>query len=90
MMKILARTPEGPVAVFGLSRENVDQLIAGNDIHFDGKPFGLNGTVVITFGEVESALAARFGLPPVEPTPDTSYMFDPVLGMRAQKTGPRG
>ncbi len=47
----------GELILLGLSRMNIERLIAGQPIKFDGAEIGLPGlTVGILFGETEQAM----------------------------------
>jgi hypothetical protein len=63
MIKVKGHNGKGsPVMLLGLSRGNINELIKGNDIVFDGRAFGAAGKVQITFGETEEVIAERLGL----------------------------
>lgn len=86
MIKARMRNAAGnPAYFFGLSRENVEQLIAGNDIDIDGRLVGIEGRVIISFGETEAAISQRLGMPAIQPKSGQEFRFDPVTGMREHK-----
>jgi hypothetical protein len=87
MIKVKGYDDKGTcVMLLGLSRENLKQLQKGNDIVFDGQPFGAEGKVQITFGETEAVIAKRLGLPAFEPRSGLEYVYDPVTGMKVRKS----
>lgn len=86
MIKAKMRNGAGePGYYFGLSRHNIEQLIAGYDIRFDGRLLGIEGHVIISFGETEAAISARLGMPGIQPKSGQEFHFDPVTGMREVK-----
>lgn len=51
----MIKARSGDLVIFGLSRENMTRLQAGQPIAFDGGQVGFNGTrVMIIFGETEN------------------------------------
>jgi hypothetical protein len=50
------RTTGERLIILGLSRENVNRLQEDKPITFSMKPFGIEGSVVIFFGETEQAM----------------------------------
>lgn len=59
MIKAIAvRKDDGaPFVVFGLSRQNIEHLQAGEPIHIDMAELGLRGTVLIIASETEASMA---------------------------------
>jgi hypothetical protein len=62
MLKL--KTSTGLV-VLGLARVNIDRLVAGKPITFEGRSLGIPGdlTFCITFGETEIEIARELGIP---------------------------
>ena len=56
MIKARVQTEKGPLLVFGLSRENINRLLAGDPILASMSDFGLPGHFTIVFGETEDAI----------------------------------
>jgi hypothetical protein len=74
--------------LLGLSRKNIEELTAGNDVVFDATELGFKGKMQITFGETEGAIAQRLRLPAFEPRSGIEYTWDPVTGMKVRKSPP--
>jgi hypothetical protein len=50
--------------VIGLARENIDRLVAGKNIYFEGDVLDIPGVrFYITYGETELDIARRIGIP---------------------------
>lgn len=57
MIKMRATGTDGrPIMVFGLTPENLERLREGKDIAFSLNELGLEGSVLITFGETPDAI----------------------------------
>lgn len=53
----MIKARSGDLVIFGLSRENMARLQAGQPIAFDGDQVGITGTrILIMFGETETEI----------------------------------
>lgn len=78
MFRATADGKNGPLAILGLSAENVKRLQAGQPIHVPAKSeIGLNKGLILFYGETEhqmmNEIRALIG-------PDTKAHIDPKLG----------
>jgi hypothetical protein len=54
-------TEAGPIAVLGLSGENVTRLVAGEPIVVDLAELGMSGRVVVMYGRTEHDIVTELG-----------------------------
>lgn len=57
MIKALKTMPDGPLLIFGLSKENIKRLLAGDPILASMSDFGLPGRFMILAGDTEESIA---------------------------------
>lgn len=59
MIKARAQTPDGPLLIFGLSKQNIKRLKAGQPILASLADFGLEGRFMILAGDIEESIMAE-------------------------------
>lgn len=50
---------ERPLLVFGLSRMNIERLLAGKPMHFAVDELGIAGDILILYGQTEQTMLAE-------------------------------